>query len=130
MNLGRKFAAGLHEKLNMGSPPFNPFLACKKLDIPVQEKPLKGCLGLTVFYGDQKMVAISSSIREDGRKNFTVAHELAHILIPSHHENGISERKCSRFNIWEKDSVDPKEIEANEFVLDCAPEVGEFLGIN
>lgn len=58
------------------------------------------------------VIAVRQTIREEGRKNFTIAHELGHLLLPGHDESSV----CLRSDVETWDSGLPKqEIEANEF---------------
>lgn len=60
----------------------------------------------------QGMIAIRQTIRELGRKNFTIAHELGHLLLPGHEESTV----CLQAEVesWES-GVPTQELEANEF---------------
>jgi hypothetical protein len=58
------------------------------------------------------LIAIRQTIRESGRKNFTIAHELGHLLLPGHDESTV----CLRTEVetWDSD-LPTHEVEANEF---------------
>lgn len=58
------------------------------------------------------LIAIRETIRETGKKNFTIAHELGHLLLPGHDESTV----CLQTDVETWESGLPKqEIEANEF---------------
>ena len=58
------------------------------------------------------LIAIRETIREAGKKNFTIAHELGHLLLPGHDESTV----CLQTDVETWESGLPKqEIEANEF---------------
>jgi len=61
-------------------------------------------------------IAVRQSIREDGRKNFTLAHEIAHFLLPDHDQ---TELVCTKSDIgnwgdWSREL----EREADEFAAE------------
>src|SRR5947209_1730904 len=58
------------------------------------------------------LIAVRQTIREGGKKNFTIAHELGHLLLPGHDESTV----CLQTEVETWDSGLPKqELEANEF---------------
>ena len=61
-------------------------------------------------------IAISSGIREVGRRNFTIAHEVGHFLIPGHDQD---ECVCTSADIgnW-RDSSKQRERDADEFAAE------------
>ena len=58
------------------------------------------------------VIAIRQSIREAGKKNFTIAHELGHLLLPGHEVSTV----CLQTDVerWES-GLPNQEVEANEF---------------
>lgn len=58
------------------------------------------------------LIAIRQTIREVGKKNFTIAHELGHLLLPGHDESTV----CLHSDVetWHA-GLSKQEIEANEF---------------
>lgn len=60
------------------------------------------------------IVAIKRSIREAGRKNFTIAHEIGHFILPGH---GTSECFCTAadINSWQGHIARTHELAANQF---------------
>ncbi len=87
------------------------------LEVPVFERALERCEGMLVrVKGTAKgAIAVKSSIREDTRKLFTVAHELGHLLLPAHEDCGV----CATGAIenWSTELQD-KEREANAFAAE------------
>lgn len=58
------------------------------------------------------LIAIRQTIRESGKKNFTIAHELGHLLLPGHDESTV----CLQTDVETWDTGLPQqEKEANEF---------------
>lgn len=60
------------------------------------------------------IVAVKQSIREPGRRNFTIAHEIAHFILPGH---GLEECYCKSTEIesWQKNVIRSQELAANAF---------------
>ncbi len=111
------YAKRLREDLNMFEPPFLPKTAFKKLNVVYQESPLEGCLGMTLLIpGGAKGVIVSSNIVEPGKVNFTAAHELGHLTIPSH-ANGTFRCDETALNMFGKKN-NPQEVEANQFAAE------------
>jgi hypothetical protein len=57
-------------------------------------------------------IAVRETIREVGKKNFTIAHELGHLLLPGHDESTV----CLQGDVeaWDV-GLSKQELEANEF---------------
>jgi Zn-dependent peptidase ImmA (M78 family) len=91
---------------------------CKELGLRVQEVPAKGFDGMLVRSksGQKGIVAVKASIREASRKRFTIAHEIAHFVIPHHRllKNVCEEKKIDSFDT----RLNKPEIEANEFAAE------------
>lgn len=111
------YASKLRIELDMNLPPFSPKIAFQKLDVMYQEVPLDGCLGTTVrIPGGPSGVMVSSEIIEPGKVNFTAAHELGHLTIPSHANRTF---RCDESSLnWFKSKANPQELEANEFAAE------------
>jgi len=58
------------------------------------------------------LIAVRQTIKEVGKKNFTIAHELGHLLLPGHDESTV----CLQSDVetWHS-GLSKQEIEANEF---------------
>lgn len=118
-NVGKHHAKKILAELSLDEPPFLPSTAFKMLDIEYQVRQLDGCLGMAMRDPQSNLagVIVSSSIVEEGRINFTGAHELGHLSIPSHASQ--STYRCSEkdLNINNK-YLSEKELEANEFAAE------------
>jgi hypothetical protein len=87
------------------------------LRISLHERPLEHCEGMLVrIKGTARgAIAVKSSIRENSRKLFTIAHELGHLFLPGHDDAGV----CTSDAIenWSGD-LRAKEREANAFAAE------------
>jgi hypothetical protein len=62
----------------------------------------------------QGVIAVRRGIRELGRRRFTIAHEVAHFVLPNHnHDDCLC--KSSTIESWRKDAVRSQEYDANRF---------------
>jgi hypothetical protein len=59
-------------------------------------------------------IAVRRGIREAGRRQFTIAHEVAHFILPGHGQDECF-CKSSVIESWRKDAVRKQEYEANRF---------------
>lgn len=112
------YAKKLRDEMGITNPPFLPTSAFEHLSVSFQGKPLDSCLGMTIRVSGMVGVLVSSEIAENSRKTFTAAHELGHVVIPSH--SGIATFKCTEkdFNTWNAKGTKPLEQEANEFAAE------------
>jgi len=111
-------ATSLLEELGINQLPIIPTEICQRLDIHYCEDHLKDLDGFLVL--NQKVgkgvICVSSLIAEQGRKNFTVAHELGHWCMDSFEQNAFY---CSREDIESfKPTTKPIELRANEFAAE------------
>lgn len=103
-------------------------VASLKLGAPVDLVDVTRALGLEIRYCDSSgfdgalvcskqnrvgAILVKKSIRELGRRKFTIAHEIAHYVLPHH---GATESVCSAREVenWDR-SLSDQEIEANVF---------------
>jgi len=65
-------------------PPFNPYLVAETLGIPIQESDELGPWDalLVPTGGDGFRIVSNSRIRSEGRRRFSIAHEIGHTLLP------------------------------------------------
>jgi Zn-dependent peptidase ImmA (M78 family) len=72
--------------------------AASRLGLEIREVDANGFDGALVRARELPCgtIVLRKSIREAGRKNFTIAHELAHFLLPGHDQ---SEAICTKFDI-------------------------------
>lgn len=110
------YARALLERLTVRGIPDVRQIA-RALKVSVRERPLERCEGMLVrIKGTARgAIAVSSSIREDSRKLFTIAHELGHLVLPGHEGLGV----CASDAIenW-SGALQAKEREANAFAAE------------
>lgn len=107
------YATALLDRLGVTDAPNIRHIA-SQLEVDVEEHDVHGFDGALVRVkgAAQGIVALRASIRESGRKNFTIAHELGHLLLPGHDESAI----CRPENIEEwAPGLPQAELQANEF---------------
>jgi len=96
-----------------GKPDLN--VVCERLGLRVREVASNGFDGTLIrSRSTQKgIIAVRKSIREHGRKRFTVAHEIGHFVLPHHRllGNVCHEKVVESY----KTSMKQVEFEANEF---------------
>lgn len=110
------YARALLDRLGIAGVPDVRQIAAT-LRVPVHERQLERCEGMLVrIKGTAKAaIAVKSSIREDSRKRFTVAHELGHLLLPGHDDCGMC--ASGMIETWAGD-VREMEREANAFAAE------------
>lgn len=107
-----KKALELRQNLSLGLEPIDLEEVCSKLNIMLDEDDLgasgqiAGCL---VWVDDQPGILVNKYINNDGRKRFTIGHEIGHFYI---HEKKDYECKNNEIQFY---SNDPQETEANRF---------------
>jgi len=111
-------ATSLLEDLGIKGLPIVPEQICRKLGIHYNEDPLKdldGALVLNPKTGTG-IICVNNLIAEQGRKNFTAAHELGHWCMDSLELNAFF---CPR-GLMEsfKPTIMPMELRANEFAAE------------
>lgn len=111
-------AINLLEELGISALPINPREICHKLSIEYFEDSLKSIDGLLIINRNSgsSLIAVNATIPEQGRKNFTAAHELGHLCLDCLEQN---EFYCSREVIdTRKPSIPVIELRANEFAAE------------
>lgn len=108
-------AIELRKKMGLTAPPFLPQQAFEFLGVSYRECPLDGCLGMTLRINGNIGVMVAGNIPEEGKKNFTAAHELGHVTIPSHAE--VNSFKCTNRDLM-GNSKNQHELEANQFAAE------------
>lgn len=107
------YASALLEQLGINEVPDVRDIAAK-LKVGIEEADVSGFDGALVRVKGTAIgtIAIRQSIREVGRKNFTIAHEIGHLILPGHDESAV----CGKEQV---EAWDPKlpatELEANQF---------------
>jgi hypothetical protein len=88
------------------------------LRLKVKEEDLEGCEGVLIRAKGvpRGIIAVKRNIRSEGRKRFTVAHEIGHYVLPGHDDGGSI---CGPADIegW-KDRSNSKEREADDFAAE------------
>ena len=114
---GPAYAKALLAELKV-SGPANARPVAAQLQLDVNELDVKGFDGALVRAKGTPFGAIivRDSIRESGRKNFTVAHEIGHFVLPGH-ENADLVCTSTEVGNW-SDSAKELEREANEFAAE------------
>jgi hypothetical protein len=91
---------------------------CHLLGLRIREKPFKGFDGVLLRRENatKGIIGINAAIKEVSRKRFTVAHEIAHFVIPYHQklETMCETRLIESFS----GELTPTEVEANEFATE------------
>ena len=120
-------AKKLLEEVGISSLPIIPRKICEQLGIGYFETPLKQIDGLLVIDDRSGMICVNSSIVENGRKNFTGAHELGHFCM-----DGLEANKffCPRNVIGATSSNNsPIELRANEFAAELLMPKSIYQGL-
>jgi len=111
-------ANSLLEELGINRLPIIPKEICQRLDIQYSEEYLRDLDGILILHpGTGKgVICVNSVVTEDGRKNFTIAHELGHWCMDSFDQNAFF---CPR-GVMEsfKTTIKPVELRANEFAAE------------
>ena len=87
------------------------------LGLKIKEVDLEGCDGVLVRAkgASRGIIAVKRNVRSEGRKRFTVAHEIGHYILPGHDGGSI----CRPADIegW-RDKGNAKEREADDFAAE------------
>lgn len=81
------------------------------LKLKVVEKDLTSIDGVLIRKSGKGIIAVKRSVKETGRKNFTICHEIGHYILPKH---GSVTCKSDEIDSW-KSNLSTYEIEANRF---------------
>jgi Zn-dependent peptidase ImmA (M78 family) len=107
------FASALLDRLGIADVPDVRDVA-SRLGISIVERNITSFDGALVRIkgAASGIIALRESIRESGRKNFTIAHELGHLILPGHDESTV----CAPDQVesWAR-RLPPMELAANEF---------------
>ena len=89
-----------------------------RIGLRIREIDAEGFEGTLVRALDapKGIIGVARSIRETSRRRFTIAHEIAHYLIPSH-RNLPNVCESDAVESWKKGLAQP-ELEANEFAVE------------
>jgi hypothetical protein len=111
-------ANSLLEELGIRQLPIIPKEICRRLGIHYREDPLKDLDGALVLNPKTGIgiICVNNLVAEQGRKNFTVAHEIGHFCMDSLEQNTFF---CPRGVIESfKPTINPIELRANEFAAE------------
>jgi len=88
------------------------------LKLRVTEEELDGCEGLLIRPQGipRGIIAVKKSIRSEGRKRFTIAHEIGHYVLPGHDEYG-SICEANEIEGW-RNGANIAEREADDFAAE------------
>ena len=86
----------------------------EKLNLSIREKDLTGCDGalLRSMTGSKGIIVVKQSIREFGRKRFTIAHELGHLMLQG------ASAACISSDIGQWSDTKKSEKDADEFAAE------------
>ncbi len=118
MTPARDHAGGLLGQLKIQSLPIDPYDICERVRILVKEDDCEGYTGMLLVVDRKALISVKSSIREQSRKRFTVAHELGHYRIPEHLTSGRTYFKCTDKDLDTFNRKGNLESEANEFAAE------------
>lgn len=117
ISVGKTYAQTLLERLGIVDRP-DLYSIAARIGLSIQENEVQGFEGALIrpIGGRIGIVVLSRSIRELGRKNFTIAHEIGHYLLPGH---DTEEHVCLTRDVesWSA-KADKKELDANEFAAE------------
>ena len=110
------YAGLLLDRLGVAGVPDVRVIA-SKLGLGIEEGDVTGFDGALVRVkgASSGIIALRKSIREGGRKNFTIAHEIAHFVLPKHDESSVC--RSSQIETWSRELA-ARELEANEFAAE------------
>lgn len=82
-------------------------------NLMIKEEDTRGHIGRIYIEGDAGIITIDNKIKEEGRKNFTIAHEVGHFCLEKEREYFCT--KADILNFWQKKNY---EQEANIFAAE------------
>ncbi len=109
------FARKLLAELNMKRAD-NPEEIAARLRLTIEDADFDNLEGALVFRVDRAkgVVSINKNIKELGRRNFTICHEIAHFVLPNH---GSVKCKSKEIESWSS-GINAQEVEANRFAAE------------
>lgn len=110
------YAVALLDRLGINDVPDVRDVAAK-LSIAIEEREIESFDGALVRIKGSAIgaIALRRSIREAGRKNFTVAHEIGHLILPGHDDSTVC--RAEQVESWAL-VLSTKELEANQFAAE------------
>lgn len=110
----RKFATNIAKDFNL-TPPIDPIEIIKNYGIDIIEEENKVGIEAYSKLTDNPCIIINPEFTFPARKNFTLSHELGHIVIPWHNGDTKFNTDTSYIKIAGKSYIDTQELEANLF---------------
>ncbi|CAN5822760.1 hypothetical protein BH24ACI1_BH24ACI1_24680 [soil metagenome] len=109
------FARKLLAELNMKRAD-NPEEIAVRLRLTIEDADFDNLEGALVFRVDRAkgVVSVNKNIKELGRRNFTICHEIAHFVLPNH---GSVKCKSKEIESWSS-GINAQEVEANRFAAE------------
>jgi Zn-dependent peptidase ImmA (M78 family) len=110
------YAIALLDRLGISDVPRVPDIVTK-LGIEIEERDIDSFDGALVRIKGSAVgvIALRRSIPEAGRKNFTVAHEIGHLILPGHDESTVC--RTEQVESWAR-GLSVRELEANQFAAE------------
>jgi hypothetical protein len=110
------YAVALLDRLGISEAPQVRDVAAK-LGIGIEEREIESFDGALVRIKGSALgvIALRRSIRETGCKNFTVAHEIGHLILPGHDDSTVC--RAEQVESWAR-GLSEKELEANQFAAE------------
>lgn len=95
------------------NPPIDLYKICEYLNIKIKYKPLKEADGYFILKKGLKIIVLKDTYKNTIKERFTIAHELAHYLLPGHDCKVLTKFKNTDYIA--KNKYNEKEKEANAF---------------
>lgn len=120
------FARKLLAELNMKRAD-NPEEIAARLRLTIEDADFDNLEGALVFRVDRAkgVISINKNIKELGRRNFTICHEIAHFVLPNH---GSVKCKSKEIESWSS-RINAQEVEANRFAAELLLPIKEIYRI-
>jgi len=105
----------------------NPEEIAARLRLTIENADFDNLEGALVFRVDRAkgVISINKNIKELGRRNFTICHEIAHFVLPNH---GSVKCKSKEIESWSS-RINAQEVEANRFAAELLLPIKEIYRI-
>ncbi|MBE3592202.1 MAG: ImmA/IrrE family metallo-endopeptidase [Thermoanaerobacter sp.] len=108
------FARELLHKLDL-KPPIDVFFICDNFNIIIKNDKLRDFEAVFILHKGAKKIVLNENINYETRKNFTIAHEIGHYILPWHKQTMYI---CDSIDIQSFQSKKSEEVEANRFAAE------------